>query len=227
MTVLARDVMTKDVIAIAGAASVADAARLMAERGVSGLMVLGPDGGLAGVITEGDLLRRAELGNEKRRSVWSRLFTPDRDMAAEFAKAHGRRVDEVMTRRVAAVLEDTPLPRIATLLDALDVKRLPVLRDGRVVGVVARRDVLRALAGALEPAAAGPAKSDADLTRALHRRLSAQPWIGIEQVAVAVRDGRVTASGMLSSESQRQAVLALLRETPGVAAIDDKALRVG
>ncbi len=115
---LARDVMTGAAVTIAPDATVADAARMMVEKGVSGLPVVDLSGQLVGIVTEGDLLRRKELGSETRRTWWSRLFRDDKSLAGEFAKAHGRFVRKVMTHNVVCVRYDTPLGRGETSLDA-------------------------------------------------------------------------------------------------------------
>ena len=219
---LARDMMSSPAITIALDATVADAARTMAEKGVSGLPVVDASGRLAGIVTEGDLLRRKELGSETRRTWWERLLRDDRSLAGEFARAHGRFVREVMTRNVVCVRDDAPVGRVAELLSTLDVKRMPVLKDDALVGVVSRRDVIRALAK-LAAAEARPQKaSDDEIARALLSRVDKAPFVAVVQVRFTVTDGVVEVAGALSSESQRQAVLALIEETPGVDRVIDR-----
>ena len=219
---LARDMMSSPVITIALDATVADAARAMAEKGVSGLPVVDASGRLAGIVTEGDLLRRKELGSETRRTWWARLFRDDRSLAGEFARAHGRFVREVMTRNVVCVRDDAPVGRVAELLSTLGVKRMPVLKDGALVGVVSRHDMMRALAQ-LAAIEARPAKaSDDEIARALLSRVDKAPFVAAVQVQLTVTDGVVEVAGTVSSESQRQAVLALIEETPGVDRVVDR-----
>ena len=219
---LARDMMSSPVITIALDATVADAARAMAEKGVSGLPVVDASGRLAGIVTEGDLLRRKELGSETRRTWWARLFRDDRSLAGEFARAHGRFVHEVMTRNVVCVRDDAPVGRVAELLSTLGVKRMPVLKDGALVGVVSRHDMMRALAQ-LAAIEARPAKaSDDEIARALLSRVDKAPFVAAVQVQLTVTDGVVEVAGTVSSESQRQAVLALIEETPGVDRVVDR-----
>jgi len=219
---LACNVMTSPAITIAPDATVADAARTMAEKGVSGLPVVDATGRLVGIVTEGDLLRRKELGSETRRTWWARLFRDDRSLAGEFAKAHGRFVRRVMTRKVVCVRDDAPVGRVAELLTTLDVKRVPVLKDGALVGVVSRRDVIRALTK-LAAAEARPQKtSDDEIASALLRRVDKAPFVATVQVQLTVMDGVVEVAGNVSSESQRQAVLALIEETPGVDRVVDR-----
>jgi CBS domain-containing protein len=219
---LACDMMTSPAITIALDATVADAARTMVEKGVSGLPVVDATGRLVGIVTEGDLLRRKELGSETRRTWWARLFRDDRSLAGEFARAHGRFVRGVMTRNVVCVRDDAPVGRVAELLSTLDVKRMPVLKDGALVGVVSRRDVIRALAQ-LAAAEARPAKvSDDEIANALLSRVDKAPFVAVVQVQLAVTDGVVEVAGHVSSESQRQAVLALIEDTPGVDRVVDR-----
>ena len=219
---LASDVMTGAAITIAPDATVADAARIMAEKGLSGLPVVGLSGQLVGIVTEGDLLRRKELGSETRRTWWARLFRDDKSLAGEFAKAHGRFVRQVMTRNVICVRHDTPIGRVAELLSTLDVKRLPVLKNGALVGVVSRRDVMRSLAklAALE---AQPQKaSDDEIARSVLSRIDNAPFVAAVQVQLTITAGVVEVSGRVSSENQRQAVLAMLEDTPGVVRVIDR-----
>lgn len=219
---LASDVMTGAAITIAPDATVADAARIMAEKGLSGLPVVGLSGQLVGIVTEGDLLRRKELGSETRRTWWARLFRDDKSLAGEFAKAHGRFVRQVMTRNVICVRHDTPIGRVAELLSTLDVKRLPVLKNGALVGVVSRRDVMRSLAklAALE---AQPQKaSDDEIARSVLSRIDNAPFVAAVQVQLTITAGVVEVSGTVSSENQRQAVLAMLEDTPGVVRVIDR-----
>ncbi len=219
---LACDMMTSPAITIASGATVADAARAMAEKGVSGLPVVDGSGRLVGIVTEGDFLRRKEFGSERRRTWWARLFRDDTSLAGEFAKAHGRFVREVMTRNVACVRDDAPVGRVAELLSTLDIKRMPVLKDGVLVGVVSRRDVMRALAK-LTAAGARPRKvSDDEITRHLLRSIDRAPFVAVVQVQLTVTDGVVEVAGTVSSESQRQAVLAMIEETPGVDRVVDR-----
>lgn len=196
---LARDVMTGAAVTIAPDATVADAARMMVEKGVSGLPVVDLSGQLVGIV-----------------------FRDDKSLAGEFAKAHGRFVREVMTRNVVCVRYDTPLGRVAKLLWTLDVKRLPVLKNGALVGVISRRDVMRSLA---KPAAieARPQKaSDNEIAHGVLSRIDNAPFVAAIQVQLTITDGVVEVAGTVSSENQRQAVLAMIEETPGVARVIDR-----
>lgn len=219
---LACDVMTSPAVTITPDATVADAARMMAEKGVSGLPVVDMSGRLAGIVTEGDLLCRKELGSETRRTWWARLFRDDKSLAGEFARAHGRFVREVMTRNVVCVRDDTPIGRVAELLSTLDVKRMPVLKNGALVGVVSRRDVIRSLVKLAEAEARPRKVSDDEIARYLLRSIDQAPFVAAAQVQLTVADGVVEVAGSVSSENQRQAVLAMIEEAPGVSRAIDR-----
>lgn len=143
----AREVMNADVIAVGPDASVLDAARLMVEMNVSGVLVM--DGGtLVGVITEGDLLRRNELGTTKRRSRWAELLVGSGALAEDYVKAAGRKVHEVMTPRVLTVAEGTELDAVVQIMESNQIKRVPVTVGKAVIGMITRRDLVRAFISA-------------------------------------------------------------------------------
>ena len=135
----ARDVMVRDVITIGPRDSVAYAAKLIAQNDVSALPVIDDNGRLVGLISEGDLMNREEIGTEIHHPWWIEAVTPGAALAAEFAKSHGKRVEEVMSENVITATEDTSLADIAALLERNRIKRVPILRDGELVGIVSRR----------------------------------------------------------------------------------------
>jgi CBS domain-containing protein len=137
----ARDVMTADLATISPKATVIEAAKLMLDQRVSGLPVVDDDGRLVGVISEGDLLRRVEIGTEAECS--GAFFSSE--LARQFAKSYGQYVEDVMTAKVASVVANTPLVEIARLLQLMQLKRVPVTDGGKLVGIVSRADVLRVL----------------------------------------------------------------------------------
>ena len=153
----AADIMSREVLALDAEAPLAQAVRLMTEHRVSGLPVLDRAGRLVGVLTEGDLLRRAEIGTDGDPPGWiASLLFPGREAGA-YVRTHGRRVEEIMTDTPVTVTEDTPLAELVRLMQRHRVKRLPVLREGRLVGVVSRADLIRKLGEAL---AGPPASAD-------------------------------------------------------------------
>src|SRR5690242_19964747 len=123
---MASDVMTPNVVSVAPDATVADAVSLMLDRGISGLLVMDDSGTLAGIVTEGDLLRRDELGTSRRRSWWLQLIISPGRQAADFTRTHGRKVSDVMTGDVISVNANSPLEEIVALMEEHRIKRVPV-----------------------------------------------------------------------------------------------------
>ena len=155
------DVMTPNVITVDPDTLVQDLAKLLSERNISGAPVVDKTGGIVGIVSEGDLLHRSELGTErhtqKRRAWWLEHFASE--LARDYVKSHGRTVKDIMTRDVATVSEDTELADIATLLETKRIKRVPVLRDGKIVGIVSRANLVRALAAATTERPAAPTRT--------------------------------------------------------------------
>src|ERR1700756_3307333 len=145
----ATDVMVRDVVTVRPDTDIADAIKLLAEHDVSALPVHDAAGNLVGMLSEADLIHRVEIGAEKRRPWWVEAVTGASTLAAEFAKSHGKKVGEVMTTGVIAVLEDTPLSEIAAVLERNQIKRVPVVRDGKLIGIVSRVKLIQALAPVL------------------------------------------------------------------------------
>jgi len=160
----AKDVMTTEVVTIGPDASVQQVAMLLSERGISGVPVVDEAKRVVGIISEGDLLHRIELGTERRparrrQSWWLSSFAAAE--APDYVKSRGRRVNDLMTQDVVTVTEDTPLADVATLLETRGIKRVPVVRDGSLVGIISRANLVRALASAPSGiAAAAPANEE-------------------------------------------------------------------
>jgi CBS domain-containing protein len=217
--------MTRDVITVRPNTPVRDIAALMVDKHISGVPVVTDDGRIVGIVSESDLLHRAEVGTERTRKWWFRVFGDSRELAQEFAKAHGRQAHEVMTRYVVSVREDAELRDVADILDNRRIKRVPVVEGHRVVGIISRGDLVRALVRTQGPAAA--AKLDnALLHKTLHDRISATSWLNPGYFSVTVSEGVVSLWGFVESEEQRGGLLALIEETDGVVRVEDN-LRVG
>lgn len=215
----AKDVMTTAVATIDAGATVQEAAKLMLERRVSGLPVLDAKDSVAGILSEGDLLRRAELGTERRGSWWLRLLAvADGSAAADFVKTHSTRVADVMTTPVISVSEATPLEKVALLLEKHRIKRVPVLRAGQLVGIVSRADLVRRLA------MAKPAKPAAASDRALRKKtLKAFDEAGVDTsyLNVTVSSGVVHLWGVVMSQAERRALHVAAEGVVGARRIDD------
>ena len=130
----AKDVMTANVISITPEASVLDALRLTLQHQISGLPVVDRNGGLVGIVTEGDFLRRTETGTERKRPRWLEFLVGPGTLARDYVRSHARRVNEVMTCDVETVTEEAQLGDIVNLMEKRRIKRVPVLRDDRLVG---------------------------------------------------------------------------------------------
>ncbi len=215
------DAMTQRPVSIEFDATLEEAARRMVHEGVSGLPVVDPDGQVVGVVTDGDLLRRAEIGTEKPRAGWFvALFEPGR-MARDYVVSHARKVDEVMSRDVIAISPDAPLSEAVTLMEARQIKRLPVLDQGKLVGVIGRSDLLRAFLQAVRPVASYGA-SDAEVLRAVLARIAAQSWAPGANIETQVNGGVVRFRGTITDERHRLGLRVIAENCPGVKAVDDQ-----
>lgn len=217
----ASDVMTVRVVTIAPDATVQQAAKLMLEREVSALPVVDKAGKLVGIISEGDLVRRAETGTERKASWWLTFISSADQLAYEFVKSHGTKVADVMTRDVITARPDTPLNEIAGLLEDNRIKRVPVIEEGLLIGVVSRANLLQALASAkprLDPALQ---PTDSELRDTIIDRLEAQTWSHPALLNPIVTDRVVDLWGMVLSPTERNAVRVLVEETPGVRGVND------
>jgi CBS domain-containing protein len=217
---IASDVMTRNVLSVAPDATVAKAVELMLERGISGLFVVDATGTLAGIVTEGDLLRRDELGTERRRSWWLRLIASPGRQAADFTRTHGRRVADVMTHDVISVNADAPLEEIVTLMEERRIKRVPVLEGDRVVGVVSRADLLRALAVAARERAVGT-PDDGSIRVQILNTLNREPWAPRTTLNLTVVNGVVDLWGTIGNDHERRAISVIAENTPGVKKVID------
>jgi CBS domain-containing protein len=212
----AQDVMTTKVVAVAPDTPVTEIAKLLLERQISAVPVVADDRQLVGIVSEGDLTHG--LGQEgAKRSWWLDLLASPQTRAKEYLKSHGRLASDVMTREVISVAADTPLPEVARLLEARRIKRVPVLRDGALVGIVSRADLLRGFA--LQPS---PGASADD--RALRERLTVEfERSGIRShpyVNIVVRDGAVHLWGFVATREEAKALRRAAERVPGVASVE-------
>ncbi len=215
----ARDVMTTELRTIGPEATIGEAARLMLEYRVSALPVLADDK-LIGLISEGDLVRRVEIGTARAPSRWHALLSSETALAAAYIKCHARRVADVMTPSPVSVGEDAPLIEIADLMERHHVKRVTVTRVETLVGIVSRADLLRALLrhGDAQPAAVA---TDQEIQEKVLAELNRQPWGFIGAASVAVEDGIVHLWGEALTETERQAARVAAETVPGVRGVVD------
>jgi CBS domain-containing protein len=216
----ALDVMTRKVLTVGRNASVVEAIRLMLVNRVSGLPVVDDAGKLVGILTEGDFLRRSETGTERHRPRWLEILMGPGRMAGEYVRTHGRKVEEIMTRDVVSVTEDTPLDEVVQLMERRRIKRVPVLDTDSLVGIISRADLLRALMRALD---AHPAQttSDDEIRERILAELSKAAWVPREGLAITVADGVVDLNGVILDEKEREALRVAAENVPGVKAVED------
>jgi CBS-domain-containing membrane protein len=213
------DVMTSRIVSVKADASIMTAIRLMLQNHISGLPVSGSEGELVGIVTEGDFLRRGEIGTQRRRSRWLEFFIGSGRWADEYVRARGRKVAEVMTPEVITIAEDTPLEEAVTLMERHRIKRLPVVRDGRVVGIVSRANIMHALVSLAVEANSPLATTDASIRANILTECDKQPWRPL--LNVVVRDHIVHLWGTLTDERERQALVVLAENVAGVQAVHD------
>ena len=227
----AMDVMTTGVITVSPDMSVQAVAKLLSERGISGAPVVDVADRLVGIVSEGDLLHRVETGTERptrrRRSWWLDTIASDRELARDYVKSHGRTAKDVMTREVISVTETTDLAEIAMLLETKRIKRVPVLREGQIVGIVSRANLVRALA-----VTKSDAVDDADDDRTIRAKLLAelmgqewfktQDWFKIWAADVIVRD-RVVHFWLAANqtEEERRALRVAAENIGGVRRVEE------
>jgi CBS domain-containing protein len=216
----AGDVMTQATITVDPDTSIMDAIHIMLKRRISGLPVVDKTGALVGILTEGDLLRRAELGTQKCRPRWIEFLIGSGRLANEYVSAAGRKVHEVMTTPVHTVTEDAPLTDVVKIMESRQVKRLPVVRDDEVVGIVSRANLLRALVS-IERETKPANVTDASIRKHVLLELAKQSWAPVELVDVTVRNGVVHLWGTLTDERQRHGIRVVAENTPGTKRVED------
>jgi CBS domain-containing protein len=217
----AKDIMTGRVISIGQDASVFEAARLMLQNHISGLPVVDSDGALVGIVTEGDFLRRAETGTEKHRSRWIEFILGPGRAAADFTHSHGRKVEEVMSANPLSVSEDTSVEEIVNLMERHRIKRVPVMRGGRLAGIVSRANLLRAMLPLARIAEPVTAQSDVEIRARIKTELANQKWAPVALVDVMVNQGIVDLWGTILDERDRKALKVLAENVAGVKAVND------
>lgn len=214
------DVMTRGVITVPPDMSLHKAATLMLQYELSGFPVV-EQGRLVGIITEGDFLRRAETGTERKRSHWLELFLGPGQLAEEYTRAHGRTVDEVMTRNIVSIGEGASLEEAVQLMEKHRVKRLPVVRNDVIVGMISRGTLLHAFIAAT-PEHPPEKVSDVTISNHLNAELSRLPWVPRGSVRATVDHGVVDLSGVIRDERQRAALRVLAENIAGVTEVREQ-----
>jgi CBS domain-containing protein len=216
----AKDVMTQRVISVEPNATILQAARLMLQNRISGLPVVDAAGNLAGIVTEGDFLRRSETATERNRPRWLQFLLGSGQLAEEYVRSHGRKIEEVMTRDLHTIVEDMPLEEIVQMMEKHRIKRLPVVSGRRLVGIVSRANLLHALVS-IARNVKSVATGDAQIRASLLKELDKQKWAPAALVNVVVRNGIVELCGSITDERQRVALKVMAENIPGVKNVHD------
>jgi CBS domain-containing protein len=219
----AADVMTREVVTATPETSLVEAARLLVSKRVSSVPVIDAQGKLVGMVSEADLIHRAEIDTDKKHAWWQ-VFSLDPDEhASEFLRVHGAQVAHAMTRQVVTAQEDATLAHIVDLFDRHHINRVPILRNGTVVGVIGRGDILRLLANMHRPATSG-LRNDAAIAKDLDALLSEASWTTVTSISAAIRheveQGVIRLSGVVGSEREREALVVAARAITGVKAVE-------
>jgi CBS domain-containing protein len=218
----AKDVMTTRVVTVGPETTVREIAGVLHEKGISAVPVVDDDGALLGIVSEGDLIHRQEIGTERRKgSWWLRLLGGTESLAIDYTKSHGMHARDVMTRNVITVSESASLVNVAEILETKRVKRVPVLRDGALVGIVSRANLVQALASRPERAPERTSGDDETIRNKVIGILDSEPWGGT-WTTVIVSNGIVDLYGTVVTEAERTASRVAAENVPGVAAVNDR-----
>ena len=215
----AHQIMTRPVITVTPDTTIVKAATVMLQRHVSGLPVVDASGKLVGVVSEGDFIRRAEIGTGRRRGRWLRFILGPGKSASDFVHEHGRRVSEIMSTSPFTITEDTALAEIVALMEKNHVKRLPVMRGHQLVGIVSRANLLRAVAS-LARQIPDPTADDDHIRNRVIDALEKNDWCPFG-LGVIVKDGIVHLSGVITEEGSRQAAVVAVENVQGVHKVHD------
>jgi len=216
----ARDIMTTELVTVAPSTSVSALAQLLVERKISAAPVV-EDGKLVGLVSEGDLLHRDEVGTEEQPSWWRELFRSTEDRAKAYLKAHGQKAGDVMTTNLMTAGPDADVGEIAEIMERHRVKRVPVVDQGRLMGVVSRADLLRLLVKAADHAAEPVAVSDQQLAQAVLDEIQEAGLATTTTLNVICTDGTIGLWGFVASETERHAVGVAAEGMKGVKAVDN------
>jgi CBS domain-containing protein len=215
----AHQIMTPEVITVGADTTIVEAIKMMLRHHISGLPVVDGAGKLIGIISEGDFIRRAETGTQHKRGRWLTFLAGSDRVAAEFAHEHGRKVGEIMTPHPLTVAEGAPLDQVVQIMEANNVKRLPVMRGDRMVGIVTRSDFLGAVVG-LARSAPGPSADDDHIRGKVIAAIAKAPWRPC-RLNVTVHDGIVSLGGVIKKESARKAAIVAAENVAGVRKVQD------
>jgi CBS domain-containing protein len=216
----AADIMTRNVISVQPETTILGAANLMLQHRISGLPVLDSDRHVVGIVTEGDFLRRAETDTQRQRPRWVQFFLGPGRLAEEYVRTSSRKVEDVMTQPVHTIDESTPLSDVVELMEHHRIKRVPVLRDHKLAGIVSRANLLHALASLAREIKSIPGDDEA-IRECLLAELNRQSWAPLGLIDVIVRNGTVELWGALLDERKRRALIVAAENVRGVKGVRD------
>lgn len=215
----AKEIMKTGVVSIRDDGTVEQAVKLMLDNHISALPVLDSDDRLVGLISEGDLMRRMRDSAAPRRSWWLELFSGEGD-ARDYVKARSHKVADVMTRDLVTANEDTPVSEIAGTLETRRIKRVPVIRDGKIVGIVSRADLVRALARSTDGKLPSPVPADEPLRKAVEAAIAEVPGASVNLINLLVENGNVSVWGTADSDFVENAIRVAAENVDGVRSVD-------
>ena len=217
----AHEVMTRNVVTASPSAHVGELANLMVKNRISAIPIVVENNHLVGIVTESDLLHRHETHTERKRKWWVELLVDPDAKSRELIKSQAVKAEDLMTRLVVTVKEATPLAEVAYILDSHRIRRVAVVRDGALVGIVSRADLVRALAAATQAIATTTTDNGA-LHKAVYDAIQSQPWINTLYMSFTVNDGVVELTGYANSADQKKALRVLVESVPGVKEVIDR-----
>jgi len=217
----AAEIMVANVITVTPEQTVQEVAEILLDRRISGMPVVNAAGELVGIVSEGDLMRRVDAGTEHRRSWWLRLLMGREGLAEEYVREHARKVADVMTRSVITASPDTPIGEIADLLERNAIKRVPIVKDRKVIGIVSRANLIQALAALRKQITVERPLSDATLRESVLARFNREPWMQTSLINVTAHDGTIDLWGIVDTPSEKKAMRVAAEVTPGVRKVND------
>ena len=218
----AADVMVSDVITVHMDTPVAKIAEVLLANRISAVPVVNDKDAIVGIVSEGDLIHRVEAGTERHRSWWLELLAGKETLAQEFVKSHARKAADVMTRSVVSVKPDTPLADIASLLEKHGIKRVPVVNNGKIAGIVSRANLVQALVSLGQAKTSVASVDDTTLHSNILAQLRSKSWLDPTTINVVVNNGTVELWGIVDSVAEKNAIRVAVEVTPGVRQVFDK-----
>ena len=217
----AKDIMTTEVVTVNADTQVTDIVTLLLEKHLSVVPVVDANQAVIGIVSESDLMHRAEIGTDQPRSRVLAFFHSSDQKARDYIRTHGLSARDVMSKPPITVHPDAELLKVVHTMDKRRVKKLPVVEGGRLVGIVSRGDLLRALAARQKQLVGAPAENDTGIRNELIKIIRKEDWASVAMLDVDVVDGVVHFWGILDNEDQREAMHIAAKRIPGVTRIED------